>query len=416
MLYSFLFKLYFILLVFGPIAYLGGIPFTLYQGVYFILVIFLGLTILGTKQKLTMPFYMKVYTLTLVFYVILYPIKLFTPSYLPSIRDYIVIFSSLQFTLLVALVFDVSKYKEMSKDLLRCNTYMMAVVGVVAICQMFNLLGVPEFLANYYSNLNPEQRLEYLRLNPRATGTFNFEPNTLGLYSSFSLLIFHMFIKELRFSSWKAIIIYLLGLLGLLLSGSMTGILIYFITTLIYFVVYKKIGIKFTLVVVVLFMLLLNTFSDEIDRTLTRQKITADSIIPSSLKHRLNDRWLMVYDDFEEHYLVGIGPAAMQLTYATDNEYLDRFLRYGVFGGVVFFAFIVFLIIYPLYKRKNITDGYLRKLFLLSSLIALVFALASLTGTAFKAKRVSELFWIFYSLAFIYSYLAEHKKIKLDEK
>ena len=31
--------------------------------------------------------------------------------------------------------------------------------------------------------------------------------------------------------------------------------------------------------------------------------------------------------------------------------------------------------------------------------------MASLTGTAFKAKRVGELFWIFYSLPFIKLYL-----------
>lgn len=351
------------------------------------------------------------------FFAALYVFKLFSPSYLPSIRDYIIIFSSLQFVVLVTLFFDVSKYRELSKSLLTLNVYMMAMVGVVSIFQMVNLFNIPDVLMNYYSNTNPEQRMEYLSFNPRATATFNYEPNTLGLYASLSLLVFHMFHKDLNINKLVAPLLYILGLLGLLLSGSVTGFLIYLITTLIYLIKYKKIGVKFSFGVLIIVLVIMNIFAEEIGRTVSRQKISSDSIIPSSLKHRINDRWLMVYKDFEKSPLIGIGPAAIQLTYATDNEYLDRFLRYGIFGGTAFILFILFLICYPIYKRTKISDKYIRKLYLLSSLLALSLALASLTGTAFKAKRVSEIFWIFYSLPFINVHLiSDRLKVNKNEK
>jgi O-antigen ligase len=221
--------------------------------------------------------------------------------------------------------------------------------------------------------------------------------------------MFHMFYKELKINMFLSSIIYIFGLLGLLLSGSITAFVIYIFTTLIYFFLYKKIGIKFILGASFLIIILASTFTEEIERTVKRQKLTSDNFIPSSLMYRINERWLMVYNDFEEHYIIGIGPAAVELTYATDNEYLDRFLRYGLLGGMVFLIFIILLIIYPLIQRKKTNDRFIRKLFLFSSLLAITFALASMTGTAFKAKRVSELFWIFYSLPFINTYLSNYR-------
>jgi len=274
-------------------------------------------------------------------------------------------------------------------------------MGIIAILQLFNIFGIPNILSDFYSKIGSENRMEYLSFNPRATATFNLEPNTFGLYMSFSLLMFHMFYKDLRIKRLSALCIFSFGIIGLLLSGSFTGVIIYIFTTSIYLVIYKKIGIKLIIGISLSIIILTTFFYEDIERSLNRQKITVDNYIPSSLKHRFEERWQNVFIDFKKNYMIGIGPAAVQLKYSTDNEYLDKFLRYGLLGGVVFIGFIIFLILSPWMKIKTTNDKFIRKLFVYSSLLAVAFALASLTGTAFKAKRVAELFWIYYSLPFI---------------
>lgn len=396
-----IFTLYFINILFGPLVYIGKIPISSYHLIFIVLLYFLTFFIIYNEIKIRVFNFMIFFIFTMAFYTFMYAFKWFDFSYIHNFRDLIIIYSGFQYIVLIIILNEVIEYKNLTTLLIKINLYIIPVMGVIAILQLFNILGVPNILADFYSKIGSENRMEYLSFNPRATATFNLEPNTFGLYMSFSLLMFHMFYKDLRIKRLSALCIFSFGIIGLLLSGSFTGVIIYIFTTSIYLVIYKKIGIKLIIGISLSIIILTTFFYEDIERSLNRQKITVDNYIPSSLKHRFEERWQNVFIDFKKNYMIGIGPAAVQLKYSTDNEYLDKFLRYGLLGGVVFIGFIIFLILSPWMKIKTTNDKFIRKLFVYSSLLAVAFALASLTGTAFKAKRVAELFWIYYSLPFI---------------
>ncbi|MFT4801268.1 MAG: hypothetical protein ACI93N_001038 [Flavobacteriaceae bacterium] len=393
--------------------YVNKIPVTSYHILFFALTISVILFNLSMKKyKLHIFSYLKGYILLMFSFMVLYVPKLLDSSYDPSLRDFIIIYSGLQYILIILVIMVIFKYKDLTHTLIKINLYIMPLMGVISIFQILNMFGVPQILLSLYSKLNSSSRMDYLYWNPRSTATFNLEPNTLGLYMAFSLLMFHVFYENLKMHKVLKTILYLFGLIGLVLSGSFTAILIYIFSTFLFLIAYNKIGLKLITLTVVFILSLSTIFYDQIEPSIKRQKLSADNIIPSSLKHRFNDRWVKVYNDFESHFLIGIGPSAIQLDYSTDNEYLDKFLRYGIIGGSVFLLYIFFLIYYPYHKRKGVRDPFTKKLFLFSSLLAICFAMASLTGTAFKAKRVSELFWIFYSLPFIKLYLNKSNEQK----
>lgn len=331
----------------------------------------------------------------------LYIFKIFDSDYLVSYRDFIIIFSPIQYMLLIIIVQKVLYTKNITVSILKLNIFMMPIIGIIAILQIFNILNFQDILATYYGSTNVEVWRAYFYLHPRASSTFNLQANTLGLYMAVSLVLFHMFKKRLNIRMLLGIYIYTFGFIGLLLSGSMTGIMTYFILLILYYIYYKKITIKalsFGIIVLLIFSVI---FSDNIDSIVKRQKLTSSNIIPSSLQARIDHIWTTAYDEYVENPIFGIGPSALQLKYFADNDYLDKFLRYGTFGGVGYILLILFFIFLPIQIMQNEKNSFIRRLFFFSFLIAFAFALASVTSSAYKAKRLAELYWILYSLPFI---------------
>ena len=167
---------------------------------------------------------------------------------------------------------------------------------------------------------------QYFIYNPRASSTINLEPNSLALYCAFSLAMFHVFYKELKMSKFKSFTVYILGVLGLILSGSFTGFIIYILVSSMYFFKYKKIGVKFIVVISVLSLLFGLMFSDNIESAIKRQKLDQGNLVPSSFNARIENAWSKAYISFEDEFINGIGPSAVQLDYSTDNDFLDKFL------------------------------------------------------------------------------------------
>jgi hypothetical protein len=341
-----------------------------------------------------------------------YIFNFFEVDYIASIRDFIIIYAPLQYFVLVSITCIVVlslKYQELQisfiKSIIKLHLYLLMIVGIIAILQMFDLFNMQDVLATYYGNLNVGVWKEYIKYNPRASATFNLEPNTLGLYSSFSLVLFHIFGKDVGLSKAHSILIYFFGFIALIFSGSFTGIIIYFALTTVYFFLYKKLGLKTIVAIFISFLVFTSMFSMEIERSLERQKIGDGNVVPSSLKARIDNAWLTTYLKFENEFFNGIGPSAIQLTHSADNDLLDKFLRFGVIGGVANLIFVTTLVLYPLFVRRKYTNQFERKLLLYSSLIAFAFVLASIPGSAFKAKRIAESFWILYSLPFIYLFI-----------
>lgn len=407
-----LFLTYYFLLILGPIVFLGNVPLASY---YFLLVVmlFLGLLIKIKNDSffVFVPFYFKCYLLLMSVYLLTYLFNFFESDYVASIRDLIIIYTPLQYIILVNLlcfiIYRIESEEQrvcFIKSIIKMHLFLLFIVGIVAILQMFDAFNMQNILSKYYGSLNVGVWQEYIKYNPRASATFNLEPNTLGLYAGFSLVLFHIFKSELKLGSKKAIAIFFLGFVSLIFSGSFTGIIIYMFLTVTYLFLYKKLGMKTIIVALVGLLVFTSIFTAEIERSLERQKIGDGNIVPSSLKARMNNAWLTTYLKFEEEFINGIGPSAIQLSHSADNDFLDKFLRFGIVGGVSNILFVIILVVYPLIVRKSNSDKFIRKLFLFSSLVALAFALASITGSAFKAKRIAESLWILYSLPFIYIY------------
>jgi len=359
----------------------------------------------------------------LTIYLFTYLFNFFEIDYIADIRDFIIIYAPLQYLLLIALLHNIfNNFKHNNESvsfihsIIKLHLFLLPVIGVIAIFQMLNLFNTQDILATYYGKINVEVWQKYIMYNPRASATLNLEPNSLGLYAAFSLVLFHMFNTELKLNKISCLIIYSFGFIALILSGSFTGIIVYFVLTLAFFFQYKKLGMKTIISIFVCLITFSSLFSAEIERGLTRQKIGDGNLIPSSIKARVDNAWLTTYLEFEEEFFNGIGPSAIQLTHSADNDFLDKFLRFGIIGGIANICFVLFLIYYPWYKRKNYSCSFVRKLFLFSSLLALAFALASIPGSAFKAKRLAEIFWIFYSLPFIYTHLSNKPKVIANEK
>lgn len=408
-------KFYFFLLILGPIIYIGKFPATTYQ------LAFLGFFALASARVYTsgnvrffLPLYFRLYLLVLCAFFISYVSNFYESDYIASIRDLLVIFTPLQYIVLIALIAYVVQLDfSFVLSFLKFNLYLAAIVGLGAVFQMLDICNAQEILAKYYGKSNVDIWRSYFMYNPRASSTMNLEPNSLGLYSAISLTSFHIFSPLLRLSVFRMAIIFVLTLMGLLLSGSFTGVTIYILLTSVYLIVYKKIGLKFGVVLSLLVFIIPFFAADNFEQAIKRQKLDEGNVIPSSIKARMNNAWSKSLASFEEEYLNGIGPSIVQLDYSADNDFIDKFLRFGIFCGFLFSLFVIFLVVYPLLIRTQTKDDLIRRLLLFSSLISLAFLLASITGSAFKAKRLAELFWVYYSLPFLAFY---QRGITCDER
>ncbi len=152
--------------------------------------------------------------------------------------------------------------------------------------------------------------------------------------------------KELIIPFRLRILGLILAILGLILSGSLTGLVGLFISFFTYYLLFKTKKLIKPIILTVIFSLgLYLIFQDVIDLIIQRQKLD-ESLIPSSLKARINGVWLESYLKFIESPLLGIGPSVNNLKYSVDNEFLDKFLRYGIIGGVSFILFFPILLIH----------------------------------------------------------------------
>jgi hypothetical protein len=417
--------IYFGLLVLGPIIFIGKIPLASYHLVF--LFILSGALLIHLKTKKTnvyFPLYFKFYLVLLALYLLTYVFNFFELGYIADFRDLIIIFTPIQYIILISLLyFSCQNENIIGKDktvlfhgLIKLNLYLLPIVGVIAICQMLDVFGSQEILAKYYGKTNVAVWRQYFISNPRASATLNLEPNSLGLYAAFSLVMFHVFYKDVKLGKITGMIIYFFGLLALMLSGSFTGVFIYVLVSTIYLFKYKKIGVRVVILIATITFIVSLVFAENIDSAIKRQKLDQGNIVPSSFKARINNAWGKAFTSFEEEFVNGIGPSAIELDYSADNDFLDKFLRFGLIGGLANLFFVMFLILYPLFKRKGNMSTFHRKLYFFAFLITLCFALASITGSAFKAKRLAEIFWIFYSLPFIYSHLLYNPKVSANEE
>ena len=168
-----------------------------------------------------------------------------------------------------------------------------------------------------------------------------------------------------------------------------------------YLFLYRKIGIKTLLVIALVAFSTYSIFQSEINATLDRQKLSSEQLVPSSFRYRIDNFWTRAATSIAEEPVNGIGPGVAVIDFPVDNDYLDKFMRFGAVGGGAFLLWVASLIVIPLILRIRTLSALPRKLFLFSALSAVALALASITGSAFNAPRLAEYFWIYYLLPFL---------------
>lgn len=366
----------------------------------FMFISFIFLILFSKRRELYIPAISKVFLVFIILTIFLYFLKLFDNFYYYSIRDFFVILSPLEGPFFI-IVFYLAYKKFYNISLFYIVLFAAFIVNVLAIIQFFNILGLKNFVSEVYGSGNQEQWNDYFKYNLRSFSVFNNQPNLLGIFNVFIIIILIIFKEFLFIKNFYYYISILGSLIGLLTSGSITSILSLFFVLIIYGIERSGKILAKVLSLFVFFMVMVFLFlPTSVEKIIERQKLEG-SLIPSSLKARISNVWSISIDRLNENPVLGIGPAAATLEFGTDNEYLDKFLRYGYFGGTIFILLILLLIYFPIKKYFFTLDYGLKRQFFFSFLIALTFSLSLFTGSFLRADKIVILFWLFYILPFL---------------
>lgn len=365
----------------------------------FLVIAFAYLIVTDKEVNIYLPNVSKVFLLFVLLTTLLYFFKLIDIGYQYGLRDFFVLLSPLEIPFIL-LVFYLS-YKRFSFESLFHLFFLSALlINVLAIAQFFDLFGLKSQISEIYGSGNQEQWDEYFQYNLRSFSVFNNQPNLLGLFNVFIITLLITNRTHLNMNNVLYLIALSISAIGLLTSGSITAIVLIF-TALVVFGFSKGVTVilKGSVLLVVLALLVAIMIPSSIEEIIDRQKLEG-GIVPSSLKARMSNVWAESIRRLNEEPLLGIGPAAETLEFGTDNEYLDKFLRYGYIGGTAFIMVIAIVVFLPFRAYLVESDSQLKNQYLASFLIALAFSLSFLSGSFFRADKITILFWLFYIIPF----------------
>ena len=337
----------------------------------------------------------------IVFYVLLllisYLYHLLDYNYSPNKRDFIAILSILEILLIYYVLRSVSFNRE------KVYKYVIQIgvlINVLAIAQFLDIFNLKSLLSSLYGSSNQDNWDLYFKYNPRAFSIFNNQPNILGLFNSFLIILLFFKGPELILHWVARLVNYALALLGLILSGSLTGLLSLAAGIGCYYFFFRSKKLpKFIILFIAISIGFYLVFPEVVELIIVRQKLS-ESIVPSSLLARINGVWLKSYEKFIESPILGIGPSVDSLKYAVDNEFFDKFLRYGLIGGVFFILFFLILLRNTWIKSKSasIQESINYKV---SFILLIAFSLSLTTGSFLKSDKISYIFWLLYFLPFV---------------
>ena len=330
------------------------------------------------------------------FNLVIYIFHLLNLDYSPNLRDFNVILSPLESVLVISSVPLFFFKKQNLESNFKSLSILFFIISLIGVLEFINVLNFKALLMKIYGERN-EMWEQYFMYNIRSASVFNNSPNTFGLFSVYSFIVMLISKRFVKYNFYWFYSVIFLIILATLLTGSITALAIMILVSLM-LVLNKGNVFKNILMLTIVSIILSFSFQSSIDSIIKRQKLD-ESIIPSSLKARINNVWADSFEMIENSPIIGIGPSINSLKFGVDNEYLDKYLRFGLIGGTFFLLFICFLVIMA-YKKMKLSEGIRKNLYLISFLFSLTFSLSLITGSFFRLEKLTYLFWIIYCLPF----------------
>lgn len=331
---------------------------------------------------------------------LIFMINFFQPWYRHSIRDFIVIFS-----IFIPLLPTLFYYKLEKIDIiyvLKAFFIISILLSLIGIFQFFKLWSINDLLITYYSNRDVDVFMNYNYWYNRSTSTFNLESNVFALFLVCSISTFYYTHKLVMKNIFISIIFYAITIASLVLTGSLTSIILVTIFAVLN-VTHQLLQRPMLAVILILgFAFLMSYFSEYFETILTRQKISSDNFIPSSLLYRINHGWTAAFELIAQKSFIGFGPGALNVVINSDNDLLDKTVRYGVIGGMSYFLLLLSIIFLPMLSLRGVTNNFLVALYKNSMWLGIFLFLVSIVGSFVSADRFIAFYFVLYFLPYIY--------------
>lgn len=340
-----------------------------------------------------------------------------------STDDIVTIFAFAQQYILYRVVLITVATKNTSKMVIHVLIFLSAIIAVLALFQALNIFGVRELLTtlkigdgNLASGANQDRYLKFGRAYSLFGGW-----NTLGAYMAMNLSIIYVYylsIKTGKKESFFLLVAFMLDVIGLLASGSFTGVALFVIGILLATILGQRAtgraALRLPLVISVVLALGLGVYllQSGLQNRLTYQYRSTDAnlLLPVTLQARI-DLWMSVFIPYiksnMEQLILGLGPQGISIE---ENYYLYLITRYGL-SGLCAYLFAIFYLIKLMYIYINKKyNGLLGPLALMSFILIIQLSVASLSGRYFDYSGVAETFWVIIALWSVNRRLASNKE------
>ena len=339
-----------------------------------------------------------------------------------STADIVTTFGFAQQYILYRVVLIAITTKNASRTVLRVLIFLSTIVAVLALFQAMNVFGVRELLTTLRigeGSLAFGARQDYYVDRGRAYSLLG-SWNTLGAYMAMNLSIIYVYYLCLKIGkkeSFFLLVAFMLDMIGLLASGSFTGVALFVIGILLATILGQRVTgratLKLTLVISVVLALGLGAYllRSGIQNRLAFQFRGNDvNLIPTTLQARIV-LWTSVFIPYIKSNIVqlilGVGPQGISIE---ENYYLYLITRYGL-SGLCAYLYAIFYLIKLMYRYINIKyKGLPGSLALMSFIVIVQISIASWSARYFDYSGISETLWVILALWSVNRHLDVNKE------
>lgn len=317
-------------------------------------------------------------------------------------------FGVVQYYLIYRIVFSLVSDKKAINRIIHLLVLCSAVIGVIAVLQSMNLFGVRELITQWQMfgwRVTLAEQNYYLA---RGRGTSLLEGwNSLGAYSSMYIVFivgWLQIVKPKRRTRIFFILALILNVLGLVSSGSFTGVVMLVVGLLLMQILLPRLGHKsiiksgYLLLFILIGALAFFLFRDSIEGRISMQYGGGQQLlVPETMGARItlwSDYIIPYMVDHPISVLLGVGTKGITLE---ENYYLYLTWRYSIFA-LIAHLLLVFVLIKMSYHFLWKTTYYTRVLALGGFIMVIQLSVASLTGMYFEYSGVAETLWIVFGL------------------
>jgi hypothetical protein len=321
-----------------------------------------------------------------------------------GLDEAITVFAFLQHYLIFRLVLATVKNENSTKSLTYVLIFCGVVISFIAVLQIIDLFGVRNLITSLHIGgvQSEKARQAYVLSRGRAFSLLG-SWNTLGSLMSMHLVLILSLMQALelkRSTVYLLVIAFLVDLIGLIASGSFTGLIIFVLGLFLMQSILGKGFInwllkpKILLLVVFAIVLALAMFGQNIQGRLVAQYSGGQpALVPQTLEMRINlwkSTFLPYIAQNWDQLILGLGPTALGIE---ENYYLYLIMRYGLPGLIAYIVFIIAILKRSLISSRS-SEGMTKALALATFIMLGQISLASLSARYFDYSGVSETLWI----------------------